>query len=344
MQTHFKTVPYNSTYYSQLQMTTINAVQELRKNEIEKLLLPKTVQFLTEKGINVSGLVEAWACCDPSQLDVNRCVERANRLILGDSRFAYSFDGQFQSFCALSAQLAEWNSNKAVCFWNLYPSLPFLKVLRVQSSKTCSMQAAAVLQHYLISIGRYKKTLEVDNIGMLDVSKYEAKSLFGEKLCQYIEGNYSVPAFFFFKQLTRLQDFTTISFSSFIELQHKAPTIYASEKAANDQKCEKMLEFLSSGIPALVHNFRVHYTFKLSSVCSFDRLPPSASDAPEQERFHAMVLVGGMRRDDGSYWFLLQNFWSGKLFVEVSGDYLSEVDAKVSFVDEGKFPTEMPQG
>ena len=47
---------------------------------------------------------------------------------------------------------------------------------------------------------------------------------------------------------------------------------------------------------------------------------------------HAMVMVGA-RRDDSGQYFLLQNWWKEKQFVEVSEAYLQHCSATVFFVE-----------
>jgi hypothetical protein len=63
--------------------------------------------------------------------------------------------------------------------------LNHLKFLRVQSAKTCSLQAISVMQHYLTVIGRYNATQLTDGIGMVNASKYEAQKLTNEQLYSY---------------------------------------------------------------------------------------------------------------------------------------------------------------
>ena len=52
------------------------------------------------------------------------------------------------------------------------------------------------------------------------------------------------------------------------------------------------------------------------------------------EGLHAMLLIGTRKTDDDEYFFLLQNWWEGRFFVEVSADYLYSSEATISFVEE----------
>ena len=47
-----------------------------------------------------------------------------------------------------------------------------------------------------------------------------------------------------------------------------------------------------------------------------------------------MLLIGTRKTDDDEYFFLLQNWWEGRFFVEVSADYLYSSEATISFVEE----------
>jgi hypothetical protein len=48
--------------------------------------------------------------------------------------------------------------------------------------------------------------------------------------------------------------------------------------------------------------------------------------------FHAMVLIGMRKTKTGQYYFLLQNWWESKPFVEVSSEYIAYCGGIVSFV------------
>ncbi len=47
---------------------------------------------------------------------------------------------------------------------------------------------------------------------------------------------------------------------------------------------------------------------------------------------HAMALVGYRKDEDGRRYFLLQNWWKQKQFVEVDEEYLRECEAQLHFV------------
>ena len=47
---------------------------------------------------------------------------------------------------------------------------------------------------------------------------------------------------------------------------------------------------------------------------------------------HSMVLIGARKTTSGDYFFLLQNWWEGRYFIEVSGEYLHHCQAEITFV------------
>jgi hypothetical protein len=49
---------------------------------------------------------------------------------------------------------------------------------------------------------------------------------------------------------------------------------------------------------------------------------------------HAMLLIGGRQAADGQFYFLLQNWWHDRFFIEVSAEYLYSSEATISFVEE----------
>jgi hypothetical protein len=71
--------------------------------------------------------------------------------------------------------------------------------------------------------------------------------------------------------------------------------------------------------PALVSGFRVHLDFMDASVHFHHGLPDTTKNAIGG---HAMVLVGIRVDEAGKVYYLLQNWWPGKQFVEVSKEYM----------------------
>ncbi len=111
-------------------------------------------------------------------------------LIMGDSYpveknesrlESLSFENQYKLF-------PEWeNSDTYSMFINSYPQANNLTVLRRQKPEAglCFMHAPVVLQHYLVSIYKYKHN-EPNNMEMIDVTKNIATVWKGNRLLQYL--------------------------------------------------------------------------------------------------------------------------------------------------------------
>eukprot|EP01035_Chromulina_nebulosa_P036740 gene36740-49533_t len=105
------------------------------------------------------------------------------------------------------------------------------------------------------------------------------------------------------------------------------------------EDCEELFEMIQSR-PALVSSFRVDSDFYNSSKITF-------SGVVDEQSFiglHAMILIG-MRRVNGDYYFLLQNWWEGRYFIEVSAEYLSSSQAILVFINEDvvEIPDKFPK-
>jgi hypothetical protein len=85
--------------------------------------------------------------------------------------------------------------------------------------------------------------------------------------------------------------------------------------------------------PLLVSSFRVHGDFRNESVHSH-----SGRYHGRYEGGHAMVLIGICREKGGNVWYLLQNSWKAKQFVEVDQSYFLSVGGMLSYaaVPQGK--------
>lgn len=88
--------------------------------------------------------------------------------------------------------------------------------------------------------------------------------------------------------------------------------------------------------PALVSNFKVSPEFQKEGV-SFSGL--HNLDNADCKGMHSMLLIGGRSEvvensDDSKFFFLLQNWWADRFFIEVSAEYLYSSEATISFVEE----------
>jgi hypothetical protein len=81
--------------------------------------------------------------------------------------------------------------------------------------------------------------------------------------------------------------------------------------------------------PALVSTFIVFDDFCGTGVSYFGN--PKRSDNTKR-RLHSMVMIGARKNSAGDYFFLLQNWWERKYFIEVSGEYMFYCDPNITFV------------
>ena len=206
------------------------------------------------------------------------------------------------------------NNEKISLFWNQFTAelKEKIMVVRKQHSGLCYLHAPIVLEHYLIAIATSGlKT------SMIDIGIYEANLLEGHKLEQFIltdDGGDSQEVLFNICDL-KLDDVDRVS-------------IPKPSNPAFLSTCDYVLEKVST-MPALVSSFRVYADFTVAEVSSFDGIPVG-----ELEGRHSMVLIGARKTNDNKYFFLLQNWWSTKFFVEVSDSYMYYCGATITFVDK----------
>jgi hypothetical protein len=97
--------------------------------------------------------------------------------------------------------------------------------------------------------------------------------------------------------------------------------------------CERILNYVER-YPVLISSFLCHPDFvdKNNRVAFHEPV----SFLPGYNKFHSMLIVGA-RRANGRYYFLCQNWWSHRPFVEVSADYLFSCHANtLRFAEEQK--------
>ena len=283
----------------------------------------KAIDFLQEKGI-----------ADPedvaSQLD-EIGLDKIDRLVDGDitsnekNYFQECFD-RFIKLAPVWGQLDWWNSKKQETdsqegvvhlFWTQFSEeqLGRIMVIRKQKSGLCYLHAPVVLEHYLIAIATNGRSSSTYNIG-----KYEAHVLTGNHLKDFLlrdEGGSSQNTLF---ELCELDDADTIL------INIPSPTIAEAYSVV----CEEILARVAQS-PALVSSFVVHSDFLHSDTVSFSGIPSRGARASNTSR-HSMVLIGGRKTADGEYFFLLQNWWEGRYFIEVSAGYMHYCQASIRFV------------
>jgi hypothetical protein len=230
-----------------------------------------------------------------------------------------TFKSEFNLFCE---KCPEWTDDDAIRFWDNYPDVTDLLVLRRQKSGLCFMHAAVMLQHYLVCICREKagKTAsgtEIGNeeVGVIDMAWYIKTYWRGDKLAHYLLGDCGGCSFDFFEEINHHIG------SENLNVRREYLT------NATAATWDRLLGELRHR-PVLVSSFTVRRSLFFSEDVKFD-----CSDEGKLESLgmHAMVMIGG-RKKNGKYYFLLQNWWSNRYFIEVSESYLQFAAASVTFV------------
>ncbi len=237
------------------------------------------------------------------------------KLMTSDKELNESFEAEFNKFLK---HAPEWsftkNDENNVVFWNNdnYQTIENLKILRRQRPRLGSMIAPIVLMHYMISInsnGAYTQTL--------DTSKYTNYIKKGEQLEEFLERALHNKAsnefsYTMMKEMMKIED---SDISKIGEISDYGPILL-----------KKLAHY-----PAIISAFTVYNQF-----LDEPRIYKYHHKLPGEvvHGYHSLLLIGA-RRDaiSGEYFYLLQNFWEGKYFVEVSGKYLDSVKpAIVMFV------------
>jgi hypothetical protein len=190
-------------------------------------------------------------------------------------------------------------------------------VQRIQLSGNCFLHAPAVLQGYLVQIGSKEWK------GMMNLARHVRNGFTSEKLSTYIikdGGGCSVDVL-----------------QSILEDEAKKLIMCCSSSLQTELSSVKpeLLDDLTTYGPALVARFPVDDEFMNmnSSLEGTANVIPYLSHTivPNDEMGrHAMVLIG-MRRVDGKWRLLLQNWWSRMQLIEVSSDTIVSSGAEIVF-------------
>eukprot|EP00039_Didymoeca_costata_P015588 m.268106 g.268106 ORF g.268106 m.268106 type:complete len:254 (-) comp16254_c0_seq2:156-917(-) len=168
------------------------------------------------------------------------------------------------------------------------------------SGGLCYMHAPAVVQYYNIWHYALKSDTTADH-KMLDLARVIRDTFSAEQLQHYVFDAVGGSSIEFLESILQAE--------SIIIASH--PTLYQ--------------EHLQQYGPGLVAQFEVHEDF-LNDVHHHYGKPSG-----KYVGLHAMVLMGA-RESEGKRYFLLQNWWKHKQFVEVDEEYLERSAATVFFV------------
>jgi hypothetical protein len=269
-------------------------------------------EFLREHNIDTQKL-KKWNDKQKSRLQKLIDGDKIN-----DHMTHITFDKMFDKFTSI---YIEWQNDAAILFWKNY-NINDMKVIRRQMTGLCFMHAPVVLQYYMYCI--YNK--ENSHLKMIDVAKYIKTYWHGEKLCDYLERDSGGRSIDFLKEITKKE---CVIEDRFI-IPNKNNKFYKS-------KCENIMNTLKIK-PALVSEFKVDKKFKKEGVRFIGTV-----DDNEIVGLHAMVLIGARKHND-EYYFLLQNWWHNRYFIEVSGEYMHSAECTIYFLENNisEIPSEFP--
>jgi hypothetical protein len=240
----------------------------------------------------------------PSNPKLVECLQRLVHLLEHphDTTSSHLPDG-VQSFeSALYNLHPSWSDRDASFICHLDdPMQQGMLVQRVQKAGLCSMHAPAVLQHYLVARSGVKPAFN----GMADISTVVRKCFTTEQLTNHIVNGESRASHIFLKSLLLPNS----------EVTHISPAFVTRA-------------FLLTYGPVLVSRFQVFDDFFQSKSCVFDTWGGTGSI----RGWHAMVLIGVRIDEAGNKFFLLQNWWAQRQFIEVSLSYLEQSNATLYYV------------
>ena len=243
------------------------------------------------------------------------------------NRTVTTFEVEFRKFCEKPG-MNVWNDNCSNVFFEENDMKDYLVIRR---PGTCYMHAVVALVHYLIA-----KRTGTSNHEMVDICTYMLKDMDRVKLKDHILGEGGGDSLVFLETITLLtkDDLLDSNFPS-------------SVASVRDELAEELLKKLKAWQePALVYGFRIENGFKTDGngdgivAYRHDGMVEASklTKCPKtgKQMTHAMLLVGGYRNlEDNNIYFLLQNWWEEKYFVQVSAEYLASTQARIALVLPG---------
>ncbi len=207
----------------------------------------------------------------------------------------------FEDFCK---KVPIWNDPEQsyVCFRD-DPEMKDSLVQRVQKSRLCYIHAPLVLQHYLVSRKTSSKQVGMINIAHYIHDHFDTGKL--EKRIFYNEGGDSA------YQVDNIL----------------IPDPEISPIARKNYTMDTMKVYG----PCLVSKFKVFKDFQQGDQVMFHGKPPN-KNKNNLMRCHGMIMIG-FREDQGKRYFLLQNWWAKKQFIEVDFEYQNECNPLLSYVE-----------
>ena len=247
-----------------------------------------------------------------------KCQQRLDRILskTGDAGFD-SIPAEVQTFEEFCEIVPGWDSSETSYVFHrdceiLRGHVRILKQ-RAQLSGLCYIHGPDMLQHYVVSMRK-------ENVGMIDITRFIRGNFSSEELEQHIfddsGGNSHI-------LLERILMPRSIIFSS---------------------RFGMYLQDLKTYGPGLVSCFEVRKDFIDKKENGKDACKYHGDNSDEIfVGNHCMVLIGARTVESTTY-YLLQNWWKSKQFVEVDEEYLKRSGATVYFVKtpQDEIPTQFP--
>ena len=257
------------------------------------------------------------------------------KLINNQNRYKTTFRDEFEKF--LKQATVPW---KTATYFNpidrlTYRSLFFedediekYMVIRRQRSGLCCLHASVVFQHYL---NCYRNGTA--NHTTFDISSYIRGQLPVETKLKFLRtGAVGTNAYAFFKTITGVKEGSFVNF---------APENVNDSRARLDFYKTYVLMFFSNTDhrgPALISDFAQGETFsnKDEGKVTYEGIETKflSKDNGEKNK-HAMVVIGMYVKEDGILWFLVQNWWKGSYFQEISAEYFMSCGGILRFLKNG---------
>lgn len=304
------------------------ALSEIEPDESIPKLKPDVLDYLSYINCTKSQRTEIYKSANAETMSF------LNRLATEDS--VLSDDFSFESLWERSPLASRYKHDNENCvlFWKNFPTLTDLLVVKLQSDNdmgTCHAQAAVTLQHYEVSINRYMHYKSTANVGMITVPSLLRHQLHECGLLRsyllHPSGGRSLADLQLICGLSSPADISVHTLSTFTQKLHF---------------CEHIKHRLRSQ-SALISHFHIipGSGFELCNGKVSFQISDIPSDCKNAVDSHAMVLIGMRVDESGQYWFLLQNWWRCKPFVEVTYEYLMAAGASLTFIN--KLIEDIPQ-
>lgn len=248
------------------------------------------------------------------QAHYTKCQQRLNRVLSSTRDLTKNaIPTDVQTFEQFYSKYPVWNDpSKSFVFHRdhkMVSNKAGVLEQRAQLSGLCYIHGPDMVQHYCVSMHT------PESAGMIDISKMIRETFDAKELEKHIFDDVGGNSWIMLKRILQPK---SIVFASHI-------TMYAED-----------LKQYGTGLVSL---FEVHPEFLDMHVHSHAGTPTT-----KHEGLHAMALIGARVDDTGKRWFLLQNWWKAKQFVEVDEEYMEAAGATVYFVKTPQLaiPTEFP--